>query len=253
MKKLCFAFFVLAAMAGCKKETTPAPLTPAPAVTKFISQLVTLYNGGTPETEIYAYDAKGRIASISDDIITSTFDYVSETSLVVTERNNADNSLRLTKECVLNAKGYVTNIVFKNSAGVVTYNYGFTYNDEGYIIRKVGSPSNNNDFEVRYTIAGGNYISQEIYYNGVLSTRGDYTYDNNAFNTMPNPHGYWRSYSLFGKTPRNRQVRYRTKDAMGAIKWDAEGKFEMDADGYPVKETRYEAVGGNTTVYTYSY
>jgi hypothetical protein len=257
MKKAIIALTAIIAMASCKKEnvvTAPAP-TPVPAVTKNMTKSVYVWDNGTPETQNYTYDPQGRIATIKDDNRTSTFNFVSATSLVVTAKNNADNSLYRTYECTLNDKGYVAKMIMKNPAGAVTYNYEYTYNADGYLIKQIGTFGNgSSDYELEFTIVNGNPVEIKSSNGGVFNYRGVYTYDNSKLNKTPGGHaGYWQSYTLFGKLTKNLLAEYKSFDASNTVTWHTKNTYDMDADGYPVKQTTNYILQGKQGIETFTY
>jgi hypothetical protein len=174
---------------------------------------------------------------------------------VVTAKNNSDNSLYRTYECTLNDKGYVTKMIMKNPAGAVTYNYEYTYNADGYLIKQIGIFGNgSSDYEFEFTIVNGNAVAVKNSNGGVFNYRGEYTYDNSKLNKTPGGHGgYWQSYTLFGKISKNLVTEYKSFDASNTVTWHTKSTYDMDADGYPVKETTNNVLQGKQGVETYIY
>ena len=113
MKKIIFVLSAVVFFASCKKDSSQGP-DQTPGVTKKLMKATYVYENYAPEIMTYAYDDKGRVSVITDDDRYETFDYISATSLMVTQRKKADNSLMQTKECTLNEKGYITKIVIKS-------------------------------------------------------------------------------------------------------------------------------------------
>lgn len=252
MKKVLIALSAIVVMASCTKENAVNPTSPA--ATKALVKSTYVWDNGTPENNEFTYDAGGRISMQKNETRTYAFNYVSATSLIVTERKTIDNSLHQTIECILNDKGYVTNMTYKNPAGTLTYTYTYTYNTDGYVIRVVGATPAGSGYEVDYTIVNGNAIASKNYNNGVLNYSGEYTYDNSKTNKTTGGHaGYWPSLTLFGKRSKNLLVDYKAKDPAGAITWHTQYAYEMDAAGYPAKQTTTNVLNSKQGVETYIY
>jgi hypothetical protein len=252
MKKIFIAVVAVIAMVSCKKENVTTTVTPA--TTKDVVKLTNVWENDPPETNEFTYDAQRRIAIQKNETDIHTFNYVSPTSLIVTERKASDNSLIQTKECTLNDKGYITSLVNKNSAGTITYTYNYTYNVDGYVIRVVLASAVSSRFEIDYTIANGNVISSKHHNNGILSFNGEYTYDNSKLNKTPIGHfGNWPSYTLFGKRSKNLLGEYKAINPAGAITWHHQYVYEMDADGYPAKVTKTDVLHNEQGVENYTY
>jgi hypothetical protein len=258
MKKLIIALTAIVAMASCKKESitiapTPEP-TPIVAVNKNMVKSVRVFDNGTPQTEDFNYDAQGKIVTLKNDNRTSFFNFVSASSLVVTEKNNADNSLYRTYESTLNDKGYVTKIVIKNAAGIFVYSYDFTYNAEGNIINQKSTYPNGSTIEEIYVIVDGNPISSKLYYDNVLSNSREYVYDATKVDkTKLSFTGYWSIPGLFGKSPKNLRLEFKDFNPSGTLTWHSKMSYDIDADGYPVKQTTDFILQGKLGVTTFSY
>lgn len=231
MKKLIIALTAIIAMASCKKEKV-AP-TPTPTVTKNLAKEVRIYDGGAPETDNYTYDVQRRMAEAISDTKTESFNYLSATSILVTEKKKSDNSLVQTKECELNASGYITKMIFKNPAGSVTYTYIFTYNAEGYQVSYKGFSPGGSSYETEYTYVDGNPVSSKLFNNGVQTGTEQFTYDNTKENKMPysSTFSYWPSYTLFGKHSKNLCVKYMKFDMAHTLTFHTQNVFEIDAQG----------------------
>ncbi len=249
MKQLFFFLSTIVLLASCKKDKTENPDNNA---TKNLMKTTYVWDGGTPEVDEYTYDAQGRLSVHMDESRTYTFNYVSATSLVVTEKKISDNSILGTRECELNANGYVTKMVYKNPAGVITYNYKYFYNADGYVTRTEAGPPAGGGFEVDYTIVNGNAVSSIHYNDGVLNRTGEYTYDNSKVNKTAGGHSsYWPSHLLFGKPTKNLLTDYKTKSPVGATTWHTQYTYDLDAAGYPAKLTTSNILTGKQGVETY--
>lgn len=252
MKKVIIALTTIVTMVSCKKENVVIPTNPA--ATKVLVKSNYVWDNGTPEINEFTYDTVGRISMQKNQTRTYTFNYVSATSLIVTEKKTIDNSLHQTQECTLNEKGYITKMIFKNPGGNVTYTYNYIYNSDGYVTRLEGVGTVGGGYEVDYTIVNGNAISSKNYNNGVLNYSGEYIYDNSKINKTTGGHaGYWPSPTLFGKRSKNLLIDYKAKNPAGAITWHTQYAYEMDATGYPAKLTTINVLDSKQGVETYIY
>lgn len=251
MRKLFFVLGAVAVFTSCKKEATVNPV-PVPSVSKNLLKGTYVYDNGTPQTSNYTYDAQGRISVFKEDTRTTTFNYVSASLLVTTEKKNADNSLLGTKECEINANGYITKMVFKDPAGAVTFIYDFTYNTDGHLTKQKGTYANGSNYEEDYTFANGILVSSKLYYDGILNANREYTFDNTKINKTPfGQGGYWQSYILFGKRSKNLLGEFKQFDPAGTLTWHTQYTYDMGADGYPVKQTTNYLLQGKLGVETY--
>lgn len=252
MKKLLIVLSALTVFASCKKED--ATTVPGPAQTSVVKNLVkytSIYDNGIPEVSTYTYDAQGRMTMYKTNSRTTTFNYVSPTAMIATEKNNADNSLAGTRECVLNANGYITKIIFKNASATVVLTYDFIYNAEGYLVRKKAQYTSGTITEVEYTIADGNITTAKNYSDGVFRFKTEYFYDNSKLNKTPGNSGYWTSANLFGKVPKNVLVEVKSFNNTGALTWNTQTSFNMDAEGYPVSSITKNLLENKQTVEDY--
>jgi Domain of unknown function (DUF4595) with porin-like fold len=257
MKKLLIVLSAATVFASCKKEDAIMPLTtvtPTSTVTKKLTKNVYVYDTDAPQTAAYTYDAQGRVSVYKQQNSTTTFNYVSASLMIATDRSNTDNSVMGIRDCELNAMGYVTKILVKNLAGEITYTYQYTYNTDGYMTSRKGTYPNGSNHEIVYVISGGNAVSSKLYYENILDSHSEYTFDNTKFNKSDFTHGsYWYSHGLFGKRSKNLMSEIKTHNASGTLTWHALVTFEMDADGYPVKQTSVFPLQGKQAVDTYTY
>jgi YD repeat-containing protein len=256
MKKVIIALTALVAMASCKKEdvTTAVTPTPVPSVTKNLVKYTNSYDNATPETEMYTYDAQGRIAEIKKDDRTVTFNFVSATSLAETQRWNTNNDIIVTQEYTINDKGYVTKIIKKSPAGIPYFTYDYTYNADGYMTSQKGTFDNGSNFETVYVINDGNVVSYKDYQDGILKGNVIYNYDNTKINkTGLSYSGYWNLKKLFGKSSKNMVSEYKYFNASGTLTYHLQFAYELDTDGYPVKQTANYVLQGKQRVNTFIY
>ena len=101
MKKIIFVLSAVILFASCKKDSSSGPAQ-TPGVTKKLKKATYVYDTYDPENTTYTYDGQGRVSVITEDDRYETFDYISATSLMVTQKKNADNTLMQTKECTIN-------------------------------------------------------------------------------------------------------------------------------------------------------
>ena len=143
----------------------------------------------------------------------------------------------------------------KNAAGALYYTYDFTYNTDGYLTNQKGSyAGGGTDYEQDYTIINGNAVSMRSYNNTGLSYTGEYTYDNGKLNKTPGGHGgYWQSYTLFGKRTKNLLKEYKSFNPSNILTFHAQYTYDMDADGYPVKQTTKDILRNEEGVDTFIY
>jgi hypothetical protein len=258
MKKLIIALTAIVTMASCKKEnvtTAAAPdPTPIPGVTKTLVKTSYVYDNGAPDAQYYTYDAEGRIATIKDDTRTTTFNFISAASLVATERKNSDNSIISTKECTINEKGFVTKIINKSPGGALILTYDYTYTADGYVSATKITFASGSTTEDVYTIADGNVVASKRYYDNVLSSNSEYSYDNTKVNkTRMSLQSYWNVPGLFGKSSKNMWIEYKTINTSSTIIWHSQSTYEFDADGYPTKQTVNYVLQGKQGVDTFTY
>lgn len=252
MKKVFIALTAIVVMASCKKENVVTPSIPAE--TKLLAKATYVWDNGTPQTNEYTYDAQGRIIEFKEDNRTTTFNYVSPASVIATEKKNADNSLNGTKECEINAKGYITKMVFKNPAGAVTYTYEYTYNAEGYMSGQKGIYPNGNTLDFLYSYADGNLVSSKLYYDNVFNSQTDYVYDKTKVNKFPVGKGaYWNVIQFWGKGSKNLATEIKATNTSGTVTWHRQMAFELDADGYTIKIIGTDMFSGKKGIDTYTY
>ncbi|HWR33232.1 MAG TPA: DUF4595 domain-containing protein [Chitinophagaceae bacterium] len=250
MKKLILILLAAASFASCTKNNT----VPPPEVVKNLMKEIYVWDNGVPETSNYTYDAQGRLTEDKDDSWTESFNYVSASTLVVTTRKTSDNSLENTKECELNASGYITKVILKNPGGAVTYTYEFTYNAEGYLTKFNAFTPGGSGYGREYTYVNGNPVSVKIYSNGVQTGTGEYIFDNTKSNKTPwGVGGLWPSYKLFGKRYKNLVSEYKQFNMSNTLTYHSQNVFELDAQGYPTKTTTTDVLLGKQGVSTSTY
>lgn len=251
MYKLFFSFLIIAILFSCDKETT---LNPTPTTSKNLTKVTYVWNNGTPDIQEFTYDAQGRVAIIKDNAQTSTFNYVSASSLVVTAKNNIDNSPYRIFTCTLNSKGYISKLIMTKPDGTLNYTYNYTYNSDDYITKTEGIPATGIGFTAEYVIQNGNVVSSKNFNGDALSYTGQYTYDNSLENKTGFGHtGYWYSNKLFGKGLKNMLVDYKSFSPNNTLTWHTQYKHDLDADGYPLTTTISNVLQNKQGIETYVY
>ncbi len=254
MKRVFIALTAVIVMASCKKESVTSVINTTPTGTKKLAKTIDVYDNGIPEANTYTYDAQGRIAVIKEESRTYTFNFVSATTLLATEKKNLDNSLSQTYECTLNDKGYITKMLFKNPSGAVIYSYDYTYNADGNITSQKGTSPSGSNYETVYVLANGNLVSSKLYYDNVLSQNREHTYDINKINKAGIGYSfYWNVPNLFGKGSKNMLVEYKSFNTSNTLVWHAQFTYNMDADGYIVKQNTNYVMQGKQGVITYTF
>ena len=251
MRKVFIALTAIIALSSCEKEDVSIPA----AISKTLSKTSYVYNGNTPETEEFTFDTNGKIVSIKENDRTHTFNFVSASSLEVTERSNSNSSIINIRHCVLNDKGFVTQMVVKNASGTISGTYDYTYNAEGFQTGRQLTYPNGDIYKNEYSYADGNLISSKTYKNNVLESHTNITYDNTKANkTRLN---FWTSYwdvpGLFGKETKYLLSETKGYNNSNTLISHNQYTFELDADGYPLKETRNFVLTGKLGVKNYTF
>jgi hypothetical protein len=250
MKKIIAALAITAVFASCKKEKIT---NTAPAVDKKLTHIAYTQDGIT-ENEDITYDAKGRVLTYTNENEINSFSYENDTRLVVTTRKKADNTLKYTKECTLNAKGAITQMLYKDPAGALTYTYEYTYNADNQMIRAKGFGPLGGNFERIGEIVNGNIASVKTYYDGVLGSTTVYYFDGAKSNNLPHQlAGPWPSSILFGRSNSHLMTELRTTDTLGELTWHVKATYVLDADGYVSSLTTKYMLDGVIGVTTYQY
>jgi hypothetical protein len=163
-------------------------------------------------------------------------------------RNNKGTSvIDQTISCDLNINGSITKMIFKDVAGNVSYTYEFNYDADGYL-NKVKGYNGSTVYEEEFVIQNGNAVSSKLYYNGMLITNKQFSYDLTKPSKGPFcTWAYWPSNQLFGKAKKNLLVELKIFDKAGVITWHTKNTFVTDASGFPVKiMTDYLTDGSNS-------
>ncbi|MBO9592944.1 MAG: hypothetical protein J7599_08540 [Niabella sp.] len=239
-------------VAGCKKGTKDIPVENTPVSFKRISKSVETYSDGSKETYTITYDAKGRPATYTSDTKKDVFNFQSPTVLLVTEYDLPRNLLSRTYECTLNAQGAITQMVFKNTEGVVTYTYTYTYNADGYMTGVKGS-NGTSFFEEVPEMNEGNYIASKTTFSGGTVYNKQFFFSN-----VPNlqPGGfyhYWPLATLFGRPSKNLLAEAKTFQTNGDLYWHIRNHYTMSGNGAIAKYTTDIVISGETSVVELEY
>ncbi|MBS0647550.1 MAG: hypothetical protein JSR97_13315 [Verrucomicrobia bacterium] len=236
-------------IASCKKNV---PTDKTHVVYKRISKMEELYSDGTTETRTFTYDAQGRPATIMSNTKKDVFSFQSPTLLLVSEYDLPDNIFSRTYECTLNEGGAISQMLFKNSAGVVTHTYTYTYDNEGYMT-KFMTTNGTSSFEDVPTINNGNYVSSNSTFSSGIKYSKQYLY-NTVVNTIPGGfYAYWPVATLFGNPSKNLSVEYKWLETNGSLYWHAKNSYTMSADGSVAKSVTEDIIHGDKSVITFTY
>jgi len=251
VNKLFIIFISIFALSSCQKDSE---LVPTSAKTKSLAKFTYVWNNGKPEIEEFTFDAQGRVTVIKGDEQTFTFNYVSASSLVVTAKNNIDQSPYRSFNCTLNSKGYITKISMINPDGTLYYTYNYTYNSDDCIIKTEGVPPTGIGYYAEYVIQNGNVVSSKNFNGDVLSYTGKYIVDSSLENKTGFSHtGYWYSNKLFGKGYKNMLVEYKSFSPSNTLTWHMKYEHALDTDGYPLSTTSINVLENKKGIETYVY
>ena len=138
--------------------------------------------------------------------------------------------------------------------GTITFAYDYIYNADGYTTSQKGTYANGSTYEIVYIITNGNVVSSKLYYDNVLSSNNEFTYDNTKVNKTHFGIGcYWNVPNLFGKSSKNMMVESKNYNTSGTLTWHTQSTYDMDGDGYPVKQTTNYILQGKQGVNTFTY
>ncbi|MCF3108961.1 hypothetical protein LL912_09245 [Niabella sp. CC-SYL272] len=239
-------------IASCKKDVKDIPAEKVPVAFKRISKSVETYSDGSKETYTLTYDAKGRPAIYTSDSKKDVFDFQSTDRLLVAEYDLPGNVPSRTYECTLNEQGAITEMRFKNTAGVVTYTYTYTYNSDGYMTGVKGS-SGTSSFEEAPELKDGNYIASKTTFSGGAIYNKQYLF-NNVANKQPGGfYAYWPVTTLFGKPSKNLVVEAKTFQTNGNLYWHTKTNYTMANDGSVAKYTVDILTAGETSTVELTY
>ena len=258
MKKLFIALVAIATFASCKKETldTLVPVVAQePVFSKNVKTSSYSYNGSVPEIENFSFDAQGRIISYKKEypgsIRIQTFDYATAGKIFSTYTNNG--IVTTTYECSVNNQGYITANIIKNAAGALVYTYNYTYDANGYMVKSASTNAAGITDHVEYKIEGGNLIERKLYYNGVLSNTGKYTYDLTKYNCFKYSYGANWAGVGFGKSSKNLISNYQETNASGTVTWNINYNYQLNASGYAETRNYTESIHNYSGVETYTF
>lgn len=251
MKKTIFAIASVLVLASCKKEKDVT--APAPAEKK-LTKVVNVYNGGTPETNDYTYDAQGRLLTMVNNSSIEEYAYPTASKITMTRRNKSNNSIQNILDYSVNADGRITILETKNPSGTVIGTTDYVYDAQGYIQRVTYTYNGSSPVYYEYTVNNGNYTGQKFYSNGTLSSTTTFTVDTSkSFVSLFNAGGNFPSRTLFGKPAKNPVVETRTVDAAGTVTWLSQTSFQLDAAGYILSSTINYPLLGTQGISTYTY
>lgn len=242
-----FSLIASVAILGCKKDKDI--LSQQDTGRKLVQYDYTYSNQEPVVTEM-TYNANGRIAAIKSENGTENFDFKSSSKLVITHRLPSDNSVAGIMECTRNAQGYITHIDMHDAAGNLLNTLDYTYDQEGYMI-KYRSDGFGNVNVTDCVVKEGNLLSAKEYQGGEL--KYTYTFIHSSIaNTLPGSYfGLFRVEGLFGKSFKNTTSEMKQQNADGSLYAHIQNLFQIDAEGYIVKEVRKFPIAGKTGVLNY--
>lgn len=242
MKKLLFAIASAMLFVSCSKKNDVAP---PPSASKKLTKEVNVYDGGTPEINEFAYDAQGRLITITANNKISTFSYPDAGRITSEVRNKITNALTNTSEYTLDANGRITTVVYKSSTGTVTQTSEITYDAQGYVNKYTITYAGQAPYWFEYSVSNGNYTGRKQYENGNLVNTTTYTLDparthKSVFGVL----NFFPTETLFGKHGKNPVVELKTVDAAGTTIWHSQSTFQFDTDGYAISSnTNFPLLG----------
>ncbi|QNA45264.1 hypothetical protein [Lacibacter sediminis] len=196
---------------SCKKEKTivePATKT----VFKKVKELAIYANGVLDRNEVYAYDAEGRISSVTSLKNSLLFEYPTKNELKIIAKSKATGEVIWTQTAKLNSKGAITESEKRNPAGIVTETWNYSYDVNGYMVSyKYTTPLYDDDVqECFFVFEKGNVVAAKLYRNGILQQNETYEYDLNELSMMPHTAmSSWVSETLYGIPNKNPRKTYK--------------------------------------------
>ena len=256
MKKLFIALVAIASFASCKKETVNTPTVPQePVFAKNLKTSSYVYDGGAPEIENFSFDAQGRITSYKQEypgtVRQQTFDYATAGKIFSTYTNNG--VLKFSHEGTVNEKGYITAMTTKRADGSLYLNYKYIYDVNGYIIKKewTNAAGITDHFEMK--VENGNVTEYKLFYNGILSSTDKFTYDLTKYNSIKSAFGSQWSGTSFGKSTKNLFTNLTETNASGAITWNVNYSYQLNAAGYVEKSSFTNLITSKSGENTYTF
>lgn len=257
MKKIiiaivCSSFLVM----SCKKEQTGSATVPN-AELKKIKELSSYYKGILNSTDVYTYDSKGRVATVTDNKETHYFEYSGNDQLKVTSKNKETGEIKWIQMAKLNEKGAITEITKRNQAGTLINTFYYSYDDSGYMISyKYEEPFFNNDVQERFFVyENGNIVSAKSYQNGIQLQNYLFEYDLNEVNRVPHTAYFdWMSETLYGKPNRNPRKSMQVKKASdGTLTYHAVYSRIFNSDANMLEENIQYPITGVSGGYQYKF
>jgi len=242
------SIFASATLIGCKKDKES--VSQQETGRKLVQYDYAYSNQEATVTEM-SYDVSGRIAAIKSEMGTETFSYQSSSKLVITLRLPSDNSVGRVMECTRNAQGYITHIDMRDASGNLLTRVDYAYDPDGYMIKNKSEGFGNVN-STDYVIKEGNLLSAKEYQGGQLIYTYEFTHSAIA-NTLPGSYyGLYRVDGLFGKSFKNTTSEMKQYKTDGSLYGHIQNLFQLDAEGYVVKEIRKFPLAAKTAVLTYT-
>lgn len=257
MKKIiiavvCSSFLVM----SCKKEKTGSATVPNAGLKK-IKELSSYYKGILNGTDVYTYDSKGRIATVTENKEIHYFEYSGNDQLKVTSKDIATGETKWIQMAKLNEKGAIIEISKRNQAGILINTFYYSYDDSGYMISyKYVEPFYNKDVQERFFVyENGNVVSAKSYQNSVHLQNYFFEYDLNELNRVPHTASFdWMSETLYGKPNRNPRKSMQIKKASdGTLTYHATYSGIFNSDANMLEENIQYPIIGVSGVYQYKF
>lgn len=251
MKHLVIAMAAVIIVASCKKGNDPVQKG-EPPVQEFKKKLQTM-NSSVNVTSSFAYNAEGRILSISSNLNTSTT--FIQGSMFSVKYQNLNDYYEL-KNTIQNAAGRIIKAERFNN-NVLRSKFEYSYNQEGFLTAmKQQNVSTGTVTTWEYTYQQGNLTGMKSYDNGVLRYDHQLTYHTDKLNQFNldildlHEIGYVVEGN-FGRFNRNLLKSWTYTQYPTNTTYTGEYLYSTDAEGYPSKlELKTK---GFTTTYNFNF
>lgn len=250
-KSLVTAAVIALLAVSCKKQSDIQ--TPQVNARKNFTEWMDYYENNLDDLIKLKYDNAGRVIEMAGMYSSKTFEYLSATQLIVTDKKKSDNSIVGISEATLNANGAIKLIVRKDQAGVVLDSTSISYNSEGYLIKFINkSPAASYGHE--YVIENGKIKSGKLFNNGVQTGTEVYKLDESNENRQSfTAWDWWPLPNFFGRPLRflpSELIQYHNS---GEIRYHTKSNYERDAEGNVLKKSTDYISDGTQGVQLYKY
>jgi len=254
MKRIFQIMMLGLIMASCSKEKTTAPPVEIP------KRLVRYSSFGGVGKSDYIYNQDGRLAEIVMNSVTHKFFYQPGQFTFQFLDQNGTHLYYDFQDGKLDAEGRLTGIkaIYKQNGlpdGITQYT--LTYNADGQIEHLSGvSQSTGDTYEYKYSYVNGNLTELISNVNGALNYREEFTYydlPNKIELDMFDDIFVTESDRVTGKRSKQLRKTKRIYDHNNVVSLDYLYAYDMDADGFPVKQTLKNMKTNFESIYTYEY